>query len=134
MSIVNLFKDLKEKKGVSVVYITHDLATAYYVSDRIAIMHRGYIVEVGPVERVLQEPLHPYTKILRDAVPDPDPQRRWEGEIELSDLEKKEYALAGCKFAGRCPSASERCIDLEPGYALTDQRMVKCHLYNEVRA
>ncbi len=66
MSIVNLFKDLKDTHGVSVIYITHDLATAYYISDRIAIMLRGNIVEMGQVEKVLSEPLHPYTKLSRN--------------------------------------------------------------------
>ncbi|MEJ2738071.1 MAG: ABC transporter ATP-binding protein, partial [Anaerolineae bacterium] len=65
MSIVNLFKELRDESGVSVLYITHDLATAYYVSDRIAIMFRGNIVEMGPVEDVLMHPKHSYTKLLR---------------------------------------------------------------------
>ncbi len=69
MSIVNLFKKLKEEFGVSVLYITHDLATAYYVSDRIAIMFRGNIVEMGPVEQVLMDPKHPYTMLLRESIP-----------------------------------------------------------------
>ncbi|MDI3312666.1 MAG: ABC transporter ATP-binding protein, partial [Thermoanaerobacterium sp.] len=71
MSIVNLFKELKEKYGVSILYITHDLATAYYVSDKIAIMLRGNIVEKGTVEKVLLEPKHPYTLMLRDSIPQP---------------------------------------------------------------
>lgn len=103
MSICNLFKELKEKQGVSIIYITHDLATAYYVSDRIAIMFRGNIVELGSVEKILTDPKHPYTKILRDSVPEPDPERKWQGRIELSSFEEKEYQSRGCKFAGRCP-------------------------------
>ncbi|MEJ2737930.1 MAG: ABC transporter ATP-binding protein, partial [Anaerolineae bacterium] len=70
MSIVNLFKKLRDESGVSVLYITHDLATAYYVSDRIAIMFRGNIVEMGPVEDVLMHPKHSYTKLLRESVPE----------------------------------------------------------------
>src|SRR5512139_3326625 len=81
MSIVNLFKQLKEELGVSVLYITHDLATAYYVSDRIAIMFRGNIVEMGPVERVLVDPKHPYTRLLKESIPEADPRRRWSGAI-----------------------------------------------------
>ena len=79
MSIVNLFKQLRDELGVSVLYITHDLATAYYMSDRIAIMFRGDIVEMGTVEQVLMSPKHPYTKLLRDSIPDADPTRRWVG-------------------------------------------------------
>jgi peptide/nickel transport system ATP-binding protein len=76
MSIVNLFKRLREELGVSVLHITHDLATAYYVSDRIAIMFRGNIVEMGAVEEVLIEPKHPYTKLLRESIPEADPEKR----------------------------------------------------------
>ncbi|MGQ9631261.1 MAG: ABC transporter ATP-binding protein [bacterium] len=130
MSIVNLFKDLKEKRGVSVIYITHDLATAYYVSDRIAIMLRGNIVEVGSVEKVLLEPLHPYTKILKESVPEPNPDDRWTGEVRLMDLETLEYLRAGCKFAGRCPSVMDICGEVDPNYTSADGRLVKCHLYS----
>jgi ABC-type oligopeptide transport system ATPase subunit len=76
MSIVNLFKKLRDELGVSVLYITHDLATAYYVGDRIAIMFRGDIVEMGTVEQVLMNPRHPYTKLLRESIPEADPSRR----------------------------------------------------------
>lgn len=71
MSVVNLFKSLKKEQGVSIIYITHDLATAYYVSDRIAIMLRGQIVEIGSGEQVLDDPLHPYAQLLKASVPDP---------------------------------------------------------------
>ena len=71
MEIVNLFRKLRDEEKVSVLYITHDLATAYYISDRIAIMLRGYIVESGPVEAVLDRPLHPYTRLLKELVPSP---------------------------------------------------------------
>ena len=134
MSIVNLFKELKEKFGVSVLYITHDLATAYYISDRIAIMLRGNIVEMGPVEKVLSEPLHPYTKILKESVPEPAPEEKWKDRIELSTLEVKEFARVGCKFAGRCPSVMDICRKEDPKDFLIDERMVKCYLYvNKLR-
>ena len=71
MAIVNVFKKLRDEQKVSVVYITHDLATAYYISDRIAIMLRGYVVESGPVQNVLGNPLHPYTQLLQESVPKP---------------------------------------------------------------
>ncbi len=129
MSIVNLFKDLKETQGVSVIYITHDLATAYYVSDRIAIMLRGNIVEMGTVDQVLLEPLHPYTRILKSSVPEPDPEHGWKDEIALTDIEAAEYARVGCKFAGRCPSVMDACGRQEPADLSLDGRMVRCHLY-----
>ncbi|MCP4402286.1 MAG: ABC transporter ATP-binding protein [bacterium] len=130
MSIVNLFKDLKEQRGVSVIYITHDLATAYYVSDRIAIMLRGNIVEMGTVEKVLVDPLHPYTKILKESVPEPDPDKKWEKEVAFTDLETKEYSLQGCKFAGRCPAVMDVCRNIDPDLRVADGRAVKCHLYS----
>ena len=129
MSIVNLFRTLKQERGISVLYITHDLATAYYVSDRIAVMLRGTIIEVGSVEQVLREPLHPYTKLLKDSVPEPDPRRKWTEEIALGALEIKEYAQSGCKFAGRCPQELPVCRGTEPPEVETGGRMVKCHLY-----
>ena len=130
MSIVNLFKKLKEELGVSVLYITHDLATAYYVSDRIAIMFRGNIVEMGSVEKVLMDPKHPYTKLLRESIPEADPNRRWSGAIKLSDIEYEEYLKQGCRFAGRCPLVRERCKREVPADAYVDDVLVKCHLYD----
>jgi peptide/nickel transport system ATP-binding protein len=129
MSIVNLFKKLKEETGLSVLYITHDLATAYYVSDRIAIMFRGHIVEMGSVEKVLMEPKHPYTKLLRASVPEADPTRRWSERISLSELEYEEYLRAGCKFAGRCPLVMDICRQKVPADIYVDGVLVKCHQY-----
>ena len=129
MSIVNLFKKLKEVSGLSVLYITHDLATAYYVSDRIAIMFRGHIVEMGPGERVLMDPKHPYTKLLRESIPEADPKKRWKGAITLSEMEYEEYLRAGCKFAGRCPDATEKCKSEVPQDVYVDDVLVKCHQY-----
>lgn len=130
MSVVNLFKTLKEEQRVSIIYITHDLATAYYISDRIAIMLRGQFVEVGSVKKVLDNPLHPYTQLLKSSVPDPDPRSRWEEDIALSDLETREYTRRGCKFAGRCPQVQKICCEGEPDYHAVDDRLVKCHLYS----
>jgi len=129
MSIVNLFKELKEELGVSVLYITHDLATAYYVSDRIAIMFRGNIVEMGPVEQVLMHPKHPYTQLLRESIPEADPSKRWRGEIKLSDADYEEYLREGCRFAGRCPHVMEICKTEVPADIHMDHVLVKCHLY-----
>jgi len=131
MSIVNLFKKLKEDLGVSVLYITHDLATAYYVSDRIAIMFRGNIVEEGPVEQVLMHPKHPYTKLLRESIPEVDPNMRWRETVNLSDTEQEEYLRKGCKFAGRCPLVMEICKDVVPEDIYIEDVLVKCHLYPE---
>jgi len=131
MSIVNLFKELTDEFGVSVLYITHDLATAYYMCDRIAIMFRGNIVEIGPVEQVLMDPKHPYTRLLRESIPEADPNRRWSERINLSELEHEEYLRVGCKFAGRCPRVMEHCKTEAPPYVQVSEAQVKCFLYNE---
>ncbi len=129
MSIVNLFKQLCDELGVSVLYITHDLATAYYVSERIAIMFRGNIIEMGPVEQVLMEPKHPYTQLLRESIPEADPRKRWATKISLTELEQQEYLRTGCKFAGRCPRVMNKCLEQAPTDVLVDDTLVKCYLY-----
>ena len=134
MSIVNLFKHLRDELGVSILYITHDLATAYYVSDRIAIMFRGNIVEMGTVEEVLMNPRHPYSKLLRDSIPQADPERRWQGSVTLSQLEHEEYMRKGCKFAGRCPDVMDVCKGVVPADIRIEDVQVKCHLYSEEHA
>lgn len=133
MAIVNTFRKLRDEQKVSVLYITHDLATAYYISDRIAIMLRGYVVESGPVQSVLDRPLHPYTQLLRDSVPKPQPDKRaaWATHIELGTTEIKEYGRVGCKFAGRCPHVMEICRQADPPDVEAEGRTVKCYLYTD---
>jgi len=133
MSIVNLFAKLKKQIGLSVIYITHDLATAYYVSDRIAIMFRGNIVEMGPVEKVLGNPKHPYTKLLIESIPEADPQKKWKEDISIADIEYMEYLRQGCKFAGRCPLAEDLCQKESPREVLIDDVLVKCHIYDKTK-
>src|SRR5690554_4929072 len=129
MSIVNLFKKLKEELQMSILYITHDLATAYYMSGQIAIMFRGHILEMGPVEKILMDPMHPYTKLLRESIPEADPAKKWSDRISISDLESDEYLRKGCKFAGRCPEVTEECREQAPEAVYIDDIFVKCHLY-----
>lgn len=133
MEIVNLFRKLRDEQGVSVLYITHDLATAYYISDRIAIMLRGCVVESGPVEAVLEQPAHPYTQLLKESVPEPAPQKResWAKHIELGTTEVKEYARIGCKFAGRCPKVMDICREVDPPDVQVGRQTVKCYLYSQ---
>lgn len=131
MSIVNLLKDLKENNQVSVIYITHDLATAYYVSDRIGIMLRGNIVEMGPVDEVLDRPKHPYTQMLIESIPGPNPTKKWEEEISMSTLDISEYLKQGCKFADRCPKVMEVCRGTNPPEVNVNDSIVKCYLYQD---
>jgi peptide/nickel transport system ATP-binding protein len=127
MSIVNLFRELKARQ--SVVYITHDLATAYYASDRVAIMLRGWIVELGPVDRVLGAPLHPYTQLLKKSVLEPDPRQKSTERVSLAASDDTTFLRTGCRFADRCPRVMEVCRTVEPADVAVDGRMVKCHLY-----
>jgi peptide/nickel transport system ATP-binding protein len=129
MSIVNMFRDLKDEHQVSILYITHDLATAFYAADRIAVMLRGWVVELGPVERVLGQPLHPYTQTLKQSIPDTDPDKAWTEKVDLATLETDEYTHGGCKFAGRCPAVMEICRKKVPPTFEHDGRLVKCFLY-----
>jgi peptide/nickel transport system ATP-binding protein len=127
MSIVNLFRELKARQ--SVVYITHDLATAYYASDRVAIMLRGWIVELGPVQKVLGEPLHPYTQLLKKSVLEPDPRQKSSERVSLAASEDSTFLRVGCRFADRCPRVMAICRGVEPADIDVDGRIVKCHLY-----
>jgi peptide/nickel transport system ATP-binding protein len=112
INIVNLFLQLKEDHKVSFVYITHDLATAYYVSDFVAIMYRGNVVEYGPAGKVMTDPLHPYTELLLQSVPRFG--QKWQGQIKLSDIETREFNIRSCKFAPRCPYAEDICRQQRP--------------------
>ena len=130
MSIVNLFKQLKEEQGVSVLYITHDLTTAYYAADRIAVMLRGWIVESGSVEKVLGEPLHPYTRNLKNSILEADPNKTWEGDASLAVLDTEEYTRTGCRYAGRCPAVMDICKREVPRDVTVEGRAVKCFLFD----
>ncbi|MFA6997112.1 MAG: ABC transporter ATP-binding protein, partial [Defluviitoga sp.] len=108
---------------------THDLATAYYVSDRIGIMFRGNIIEMGDVEQVLMNPKHPYTQMLKESIPEADPNKKWTERISIKELETEEYMRKGCKFAGRCPYVMDKCKDNMPPELQAENRMVRCWLY-----
>jgi peptide/nickel transport system ATP-binding protein len=129
MSIVNMFRKLKEDQQVSVLYITHDLATAYYAADRIAVMLRGWIVEIGPVEQVLGNPKHPYTQNLKQSIPTINRDKVWDEKINLAQLDSDEFAQVGCRFANRCPHVMDVCRRQEPPNVVHEGRTVKCFLY-----
>ena len=112
MNIVNLFKELKDKYNVSFIYVTHDLSTAYYVSDYIATLYRGCLIEFGQAKEIMDEPAHPYTELLMNAVPRVG--EKWDQELVMPDTEDKEYAITYCKFAPRCPYATEECRKSKP--------------------
>jgi peptide/nickel transport system ATP-binding protein len=127
MNIVNLFLSLKEQYQTSFLYITHDLATAYYISDVIAIMYRGCIVEFGKARAILTNPQHPYTQLLLESIPLIG--KKWEqGTMAMSDMETKEFRFEGCKFYNRCPRAKDQCMQERPSAVRKDDgRDVYCH-------
>ncbi|MCS6937386.1 MAG: ABC transporter ATP-binding protein [Candidatus Bipolaricaulota bacterium] len=109
IGVMNLMLELREEFGISYLYITHDLAVARYMCDRIAVMYLGKIVEMGPTEEVIQNPLHPYTRALISAVPIPDPTMRRQ-PIELKgSVTKPIDPPPRCRFYERCPLATHRC-------------------------
>lgn len=131
ISILNLLREIQRKYGIAFVYITHDLATAKYFSERIAIMYAGKVVEVAPVESLMKEPLHPYTRALMDALPDPDPSNRFR---ERSAVPGEPPSLVepppGCRFHPRCPIAKAGWCDVEEPELreLRPNHFVACHL------
>ncbi|HKZ99645.1 MAG TPA: ABC transporter ATP-binding protein [Thermoplasmata archaeon] len=131
ISILNLLRDIQRKHGIAFVYITHDLATAKYFSERIAIMYAGKVAEVAPVESLMKEPLHPYTRALMDALPDPDPSNRFR---ERSAVPGEPPSLVepppGCRFHPRCPIAKAGWCDVEEPELreLRPNHFVACHL------
>jgi peptide/nickel transport system ATP-binding protein len=130
MSIVNLFSSLRDKLKTSIIYITHDLATAYYVSDRIAIMHRGIFVEQGNAKTILDNPLHPYTKLLVSAALDPSPDAE-DFDYVPAKFEKDEFTAGGCLFASRCEDSCQEClVDLPEEIDMGD-RIVRCIKYRK---
>lgn len=131
VGILNLLRRVKEDFKTSIIYVTHDLSTAYYVGDRIGIMFRGVMVELGPIDKVYNEPLHPYTKQLLNSLLEPDPEI--EARItppKLTSLELKEFLATGCKYSSRCPYMKNICVSQQPpSVSIDSNRVVKCWLY-----
>lgn len=126
MNIINLFRELKDKYSVSFVYITHDLSTAYYVSDYIATLYSGSLIEFGPAKLIMDKPAHPYTELLMNAVPKIGD--KWRGDSTTPDIDAAHSDGAGCKFAARCAYAGSECRQGPPALNNTgDERKVLCN-------
>jgi peptide/nickel transport system ATP-binding protein len=131
-SLMNLKRDL----GISLVYITHDLTTAYQISENIYILYRGSVAEMGSVEKVIKDPQHPYTRLLVGSIPVPDPDIRWGAETDIDSAAAKTGAsrapVQGCKFSNRCPFVMAECHAQHPPLYLTaENRAVACYLYKD---
>jgi peptide/nickel transport system ATP-binding protein len=129
IGILNLMLKLKEERGLAFLYVTHDLASARYIADEMLVMYAGQIVERGPTEEVLQNPLHPYTRLLLSAVPDPA------RGLDLQNAERRPSAAVaattttGCRFVARCPLAVDRCsVDPPTLVEARPRQSARCHV------
>ena len=128
--LLKLLVDLKKDFNLTMLFITHDLATTKYICDRIAVMYLGKIVEIGSFEQIYRDPKHPYTKALISAVPEPDPKKKKEKFIPQGEVPNPINPPSGCRFHPRCPLAKEICKSEEPVLKeLEDGRFVACHLF-----
>jgi len=112
--ILNLLLQLRDEHGITILYITHDLATAAYFTDRVAVMYLGRIVEIGPTQTVLSDPRHPYTRALLSVIPVPNPRRRRKRMILTGETPNPIDLPPGCRFHPRCPLAFDQCPQTEP--------------------
>jgi peptide/nickel transport system ATP-binding protein len=129
IGILNLMLKLKEERSIAFLYVTHDLAAARYVADDILVMYAGQIVERGPIEQVLAEPLHPYTQLLLAAVPDPATGLKAERIEPHGHVSAAVDPPAGCRFVSRCPLTVAVCSELTP--QLVEARpaqSARCHV------
>ncbi|MDW8359929.1 MAG: ABC transporter ATP-binding protein [Candidatus Caldarchaeum sp.] len=133
VEILLLLREIQQKHGLTILYITHDMATAKYFSDRLAVMYAGNIVEVGPTKLVLKDPKHPYTQALIEAVPEPDPRNRLGlRKVVPGEPPNPANPPSGCKFHPRCPQFIKGKCDLQQptSLKLADGREVSCFLYD----
>ncbi|MBN1148795.1 MAG: ABC transporter ATP-binding protein [Anaerolineales bacterium] len=112
--ILNLLHSLRRERGITILYTTHDLATAGFFTDRMAVMYLGRVVEIGPTAQVLSEPRHPYTQALISVVPAPNPRRRHKRMILQGEIPNPAEIPPGCRFHPRCPAALPDCRWLDP--------------------
>jgi oligopeptide/dipeptide ABC transporter ATP-binding protein len=134
-TVLKSLRQLNEDFGISLLYITHDLATAYQISENIMVMYLGSVTEVGDVERVIQDPLHPYTQLLVSSIPQAIAERKWGGGEIASTSLAQQVEQKGCKFANRCPEAMPKCAEEVPPLYRTDpHRAAACFLYEDAPA
>jgi oligopeptide/dipeptide ABC transporter ATP-binding protein len=131
-TILGNLQQLNEEFNISLVYITHDLTTAYQISDKIIVLYSGSVAEVGDAELVVNQPEHPYTKLLIGSIPLPDPNRRWSDLVPVSTSGEQADDSVGCKFAPRCPNAFSPCVEKAPPlFETNEHRATACYLYQD---
>ena len=130
--VINLLEELKNSMGLTLLFIAHDLSMVRYVSDRMAVMYLGTVVETGPANEVFFEPQHPYTQLLIESNPEPDPNlEKSRHHIPIKgEITSPINVGSGCRFADRCPKAMDHCKSVTPRTrSLTDNHSVSCHLF-----
>ena len=129
IGLLNVMAGLRDKLGVSVLYITHDIASARYVADRLIVMYAGHIAEAGPGEEVLARPRHPYTQLLLSAVPDPRAELHVSEETDMGEPPRVIDPTPGCRFRWRCPLAIDECSQVTPELRLLmPGHQAACHV------
>jgi peptide/nickel transport system ATP-binding protein len=129
VGVLNLMSDLREREGVSFLYITHDVGSARYVADRVLVLYAGHLVEEGPTEDVIQRPKHPYTQLLLSAVPDPEAELGLADTTDVGEPPKVVDPKEGCRFQPRCPYAISECEAVTPELReVGRRRRVACHV------
>jgi len=125
--IINLLKELQNTLGLSYLFISHDLNVVGYISDMVAVMYLGHIMEYAPIEEMYNNPLHPYTLALLSAIPEPDPDDRGTRKTLTGDVPSPFNPPPGCKFQGRCPLVEDRCREKEIDfYIVNENHTVRC--------
>lgn len=126
--ILKLIVKLRDEQGISCLFITHDISLAWVISDRIAIMYLGKIMEIGPTDEVVKRPVHPYSKALLDVMPKPEPRRGKKRELLPGEVPNPIELPSGCRFHPRCPLANEKCRIEEPKPKQAgEEHFVACH-------
>jgi peptide/nickel transport system ATP-binding protein len=129
IGVLNLMSELREREGVSFLYITHDIAGARYIADRVLVMYGGHLVEEGPTEAVIERPKHPYTQLLLSAVPDPRAPLGVADAADVGEPPKVIDPKEGCRFRNRCPLAIAICETVTPELReIGPRRRVACHV------
>ena len=130
--VINLLKDLQRERGLSYIFISHDLSVVEHISDEVGVMYLGNLVEKAPKEEIFKNPMHPYTKALFSAIPVPDPTIKMNRIVLEGDIPSPANPPSGCKFHTRCRECLEICKTVPPTYKdYGNDHFVACHLYDK---
>lgn len=131
--VLNLMQDLQKEMGLTYMFITHDLSVVKHISNDIAVMYLGKLVEKAPAKELFKNPTHPYTKALLSAIPVPSIKNKKERILLKGEITSPINPAPGCRFAKRCPYAKEKCFSIDPVLETTDNNhFVSCHYHKEI--